>query len=118
MGEGVCCCCSCCLCLLQYERLSLAWHAFHLSLSLSPSLLSHSLSLALPPSLFYCLSAAAPAVWIHNSACCRACGLGSLSKQPGRKKNEETERELRDLGGGKTGEREMQGDNCILEPGR
>lgn len=36
-GEGACCCCCCCccLCLLQYERLFLAWHAFHLSRSLS-----------------------------------------------------------------------------------
>lgn len=84
----------------EERAVDVAVACFNVSASLSLSMVFIALSLSLfishyppPPFLSPCLSAAAaaPAVWIHNSVCSRACGLGSLSKQPGRKKNEETE---------------------------
>lgn len=65
-------------CLSSLSRSPLA----HPGLSVTPS----------QPFLSRCLSAAALAVWIHNSAGCRARGSGSLSNHPGRKESQQAER--------------------------
>lgn len=67
---------------------SLARKAFHLSFSLPLSVPP----LFTPPPLpfrSHSLSATAPAVWIHNSARCRACREGTVSQRLGRNKSED-----------------------------
>lgn len=66
---------------------SLARNAFHLSFSLPLS----APPLYLPPLPFFLshsLSATAPAVWIHNSARCRAYRAGTVSQRLGKNKSE------------------------------
>lgn len=64
---------------------SLAGNAFHFSFSLPLS----TPPPIIPPFLSHSLSATAPAVWIHNSARCRAYREGTVSQRLGRNGSED-----------------------------